>query len=91
MIWTRREFLAAAGVGVGLASAAAETAPFGEAPPPRLLDDPRWLTGDPHLACAPGVGLGGGSFDSLRAHALRFRTPAVERDRHALGVELERA
>lgn len=91
MSWTRREFLVTTGLGAVAAAAvdpAHVLAPAAAAPPMR---DPRWLVGDPYLATALHPGLGSGSFDALRDHALRFRTPGAERDRQALGVEIERA
>jgi hypothetical protein len=92
MSFTRREFLVTAGaVAAAAATPAAAEAALAPEAPPAPVDDPRWLVGDPHLAVAPGPGLGGGSFDALRGHALRFRTPAAWRDREALGVEIERA
>ena len=90
MSWTRREFLVTAGVSA-VAAAAGPTQAIAPEAPPLPLDDPRWLVGDPHLATALGPGLGGGSFEALREHALRFRTPAAERDLAALGVDVERA
>lgn len=90
MTWTRREFLVTAGVSAVAAAAGPAQAIAPEAPP-LPHDDPRWLVGDPHLAAALGPGLGGGSFDALREHALRFRTPTAQRDHAALGVEIEHA
>lgn len=46
------------------------------------------IEGDPWLATAPETGLGGHSFEQSRHFALRFRTPAADRDRYVLGLEI---
>jgi hypothetical protein len=85
MHWTRRELLAATGAAFcAAATPAGAVAMFA----PRFpFDGPAYLQGDPYLATAPGPGLGGRTFEQARERALRFRTPALERDRHALGVD----
>jgi hypothetical protein len=86
MDWTRREILAAAGAAVCAATLPAIPAGAfaGQGLP---FDGPDYLQGDPYLATTSGPGLGGRSFEEARERALRFRTPAHERDRHALGVD----
>jgi len=86
MHWTRREFLAATSVAavVTLPAEVAHALPPGHPPP---VDDPAYLVGDPYKAAVHGPGLGGRSFEDMREQALRYRTPAVHRDRHALGLD----
>jgi len=92
MIWTRRRFLLAAGLVPSAAMLKAEPMPAGapvdaSSAPYFQHDDPAYLIGDPYLAGVDDPGLGGRSFAQARERALRFRTPASERDCHALGVE----
>ncbi|MGH9369646.1 MAG: twin-arginine translocation signal domain-containing protein [Thermoanaerobaculia bacterium] len=84
MNWTRRDFLASAGIAV-----AASSLPPPDAPSPsRLLpyDWPAYLHGDPYLSAAAEPGLKGRSFEEARDLAFRLRTPAAERDRYVLGL-----
>ncbi len=60
-------------------SAAAESA---------ALHGNAFLHGDPYTAHADDCGLGRGSFDELREHAFRFRTPDDFRDRLVLDLEV---
>lgn len=98
MDWTRRQFLLTAGllppatVLMGERASAGTLADQAAASARDLpYDDPAYLIGDPYLAGADEPGLGGRSFAEARDRALRFRTSALERDRHALGVEIDRA
>jgi hypothetical protein len=50
--------------------------------------DPDWIHGDPYLATADHVGLGGRSWEEARDQFARFRMPPDERDRYVLGLEI---
>jgi hypothetical protein len=78
---TRREFLMTSAMCVLVAGGSS----FEQ---PQETAQPAYLEGDPYTAHADECGLGGRSFDAAREHALRFRTPAFDRDRFALGLEL---
>ena len=93
MIWTRRRFLAAASLlpCAAVATSRATDPAAAAATPQVTLDGPAYLVGDPYLATADDCGLGGQGFADARERAFRFRTPAFERDRLALGLELDRA
>ena len=85
---TRREFLmtsagACALIGAPLSWSGADSAAAESA----ALHDSPFLHGDPYTAHADECGLGG-SFDEMREHALRFRTPDEFRDRLVLGLEV---
>ena len=86
---TRREFLmtsvaASVLVGTPVSWSAADSAADCAG------DDIRapYLQGDPYTAHADECGLGGTSFDAMREHAFRFRTPDDFRDRLVLGLEV---
>ena len=92
MTWTRREFLLATGLAAlaeppTVAVAATPPAPIPDAVP---IDGPACLVGDPYLATVPDPGLCGESFGALRDYALRFGSAATDRDRHVLGLDLDR-
>ena len=80
---TRREFVVTAAVVAGGAALWTPQA-AGEAP----AIETAMLEGDPYLATVDHGGLGGRSFDAARDHALRFRTPEIDRDRYLLGLEI---
>jgi hypothetical protein len=89
MDWTRREFLVSAAL---LPSVAVAVRPATVASPTCLPhDDPAYLVGDPYLATVDDHCLGGRDFADARERAFRFRSPAFERDRHALGLDPDRA
>lgn len=86
MLFDRRQFLLLTG-----AAACAAAAGTVSLPAPAQLSfkgEPVMLEGDPFLATAHEGGLGGHSFEESRHLALRFRTPASERDRYVLGLEI---
>ncbi|HVT43364.1 MAG TPA: twin-arginine translocation signal domain-containing protein [Thermoanaerobaculia bacterium] len=82
----RREFLVLTGT-AACATAAGGLTLTGPIPSP-LRTEPAMIEGDPWLATAPETGLGGHSFEQSRHFALRFRTPAADRDRYVLGLEI---
>jgi hypothetical protein len=84
MSWTRRDFLASAGLAATAATLPlpAFSAPFA----PFSYDGPAYLQGDRYLATAPEPGLKGRSFEEARKFAFRLRTPVEQRDRFVLGL-----
>lgn len=86
MTQTRREFLVTSTAALCIASLPAQAAVA--EPPPSTHDDPAFLCGDPYIATADHVGLGGRSYDAAREMALRFRSTPDERDRYVLGLEI---
>ncbi|MGH9371301.1 MAG: hypothetical protein ACRD15_07215 [Vicinamibacterales bacterium] len=90
MSLTRREFLVSTAAALSTAAVAAPhddavARPDVAAP---CAGEPAWIVGDPYTASACAAGFGGRSFTEACEYALRFRTPADDRDRLVLGLEL---
>lgn len=82
---TRREFVVTTAVVAGgtvLLASAPSTVNAAPAPAPEMFE------GDPYLGFVDDGSLRGRTFEQARHHALRFRTPAEERDRLVLGLEI---
>ena len=80
---TRREFLVTTAVVAGAAAAWPAMADV----PPEAAGEHVMLSGDPYLATVEDSVLGG-SFETARQRALRFRAPEADRDRYILGLEV---
>lgn len=91
MTQTRRDFLytsAAALCVTAVASIELDAAPLAADCSSAVPCGPDWIQGDPYLATADHVGLGGHSWEEARDQFARFRMPAEERDRYVLGLEI---
>lgn len=91
MSQTRRDFLYTSAAALCVTAVATVDSAASPLPLPGVepaAASPDWIEGDPYLATAGHVGLGGRSWDEAREQFERFRCTAADRDRYVLGVEI---